>query len=1796
MALEDGENLGNPNNEGNRLSRLGFSGSQKLSPRQKNIVNPFAQEDSPPGYILEDDRNRWVIAGIQDSYLNFGYFPKQGKRLVVLENSPITNQNNVITREDLLTYLALYPQNGRLQDERGTITAKSPREAYSSFANLVNRLSSSSQLSLYTSPSSHEAQLPQNQGAISTDEASESEILSQNIAQLVAIPYVHGRSKLSQLRETFGNPEYSATEEHVESISDPSKDILPFNPEDADFEDWRNNAPPGSFSPKIYYNFKDGFYYFIKRTNSVTNEDYDTGRLDHSQTNIATAIRAGIKGILKFSSKYTESMWDQLSTGRYPDIVFVSYKDERPNSRWIYSVRIPKSLLDDIESTSGTSSLYIDEMGPYTKSQLIIDGNKNNTTLHMVFKEDYFTDNTQSLISVLRHYHDLLKLQGLEDGKLDGINLSLEMGRIKGIISDISNLISLSGISSQGDINIDFCLSDLMNINYAVINGTLYTRFMGQNLFTPISSDELEDEINLSAINVFSRQSSASIGYWYSTPGQNGIFKNTKGRKQKDWLPWVEFLQLYHKPTPTIDPNVIDQAKKSTSPTAAFLGETPPPKLFETLSQITANSPTPSGNPEFASFLQGNLALLDLEKSISKAAGGCDTPLAGLTRDLHFISKYLRGKISTDALIAKAVNELRTQLIEKNIKLFQTPPGEEPSPLVKTLRDDIGLPQDPLDPIYVQAAQGNYGQLHGKIENYVNRVIACLLPFDDIQASLKKQLRQSSVPPDLENLIMHTTNPPVTIKISKTPYRKNTLEKFWKLIEEYAVRFIKQLILGFFVQMLEALLGCGPEDPDANVQELARRIQLYGFIDLNNFIEGVEVERIATSVGLLNRTIEFKREELLNRPYKTLTVTSDPRLEQLEQFHNDLSAITTPEEIKSLLRGEATEKLLQIILEMIEAGNINISQLLEKYPAANGQVLIRDQGPNQPPRQIPIGQIEGTGAFSFDNLLGRAYPLIGQPELRIITNEFQDSLKQGDPRYAALGFTKERLINYFKQVGKELGTPTVHSLTTDPPQLPIQSYCPDPQPTFDFLSDLQIQSQLAEEIVATKKKISDLCEVNDGMFEGFGKMWDDIEMPEELKQFLAYLRSIGDAINKYLSELFSDDSLLSQEGPGGQPEKLCENFVRTLFWQQVGNNSWKEARLGSELASNFLAQSQEQSLTYETPIGIPLMELTEEQQAQIPEHVRNWYIAGEPSLAELNAELVRLNNELAIATEIVNRPIVGGGNDPASLARQAQAQMQQQMARFRAQALISHIAAVQVFIDNYDEIEDFVDDPEGIDFVLKYPNLELVMSENKATIYERKIPGGRTFLAEAEFEINLDPSAFIEPHEEAFDRTIYENFEAEPYPDSGRTPPNSTPVTLRQLRDPAGNPSGRLLTVLNRAREEMGMDAMVGEPALFIPSLLNEWVKTSITETLTNVSDAIPIAGEPSPRDALTSINHIEFEHVGIDVGMDVPAVLAEPLDFYLQLCHIFYKPQVGARNPLGPAMQIINQIPLIETPDRCADVSLARSMMQCLQSRIAPFLINILPLMRTYKAFNNPTTLNLLSDYLRRRIQEDFTQRRLNGIFEENIDGLFLLYQKDFSEGRSVYNSINLNTFNRLVDVGEDRKQMDLAYETYDFKLQYIIKKYLGATFWQWASYSLNDNYPHLWAYQENFYDPSGNAVDLHIPYNTYQDYETLCRQFFLALEQNEDITDLQLEAFRPLVGDVTSLAQQTAIAQIGSYYFPAPAMLATYAIVHDHLIHPSKSFHLYQSVINSQKRIDNRLKSIVNPSYIPETSELTY
>ena len=87
-----------------------------LSLHQQNIINPYPGKTGlipdGDGYDFKSARSQWVIAGIHDSYINYGVFPDVNLSLRI--TGPINEENKILTQGDLVAYLALYPQNGKL--------------------------------------------------------------------------------------------------------------------------------------------------------------------------------------------------------------------------------------------------------------------------------------------------------------------------------------------------------------------------------------------------------------------------------------------------------------------------------------------------------------------------------------------------------------------------------------------------------------------------------------------------------------------------------------------------------------------------------------------------------------------------------------------------------------------------------------------------------------------------------------------------------------------------------------------------------------------------------------------------------------------------------------------------------------------------------------------------------------------------------------------------------------------------------------------------------------------------------------------------------------------------------------------------------------------------------------------------------------------------------------------------------------------------------------------------------------------------------------------------------------------------------------------------------------------------------------------------------------------------------------------------------------------------------------------------------------------------------------------------
>ena len=130
-------------------------------------------------------------------------------------------------------------------------------------------------------------------------------------------------------------------------------------------------------------------------------------------------------------------------------------------------------------------------------------------------------------------------------------------------------------------------------------------------------------------------------------------------------------------------------------------------------------------------------------------------------------------------------------------------------------------------------------------------------------------------------------------------------------------------------------------------------------------------------------------------------------------------------------------------------------------------------------------------------------------------------------------------------------------------------------------------------------------------------------------------------------------------------------------------------------------------------------------------------------------------------------------------------------------------------------------------------------------------------------------------------------------------------ITLYNIRTGRNEPSEDLLKIINQGRESAGIATLAGEPKQNIPSLTFGWVQDAFDNFLSNTPEA------RAGRQVISCIQHINYRDGRIEeVEGDI-----ERLDFYLQLCHIFYKPQVDAPNPLPAAMRVVNEISFYRNP-----------------------------------------------------------------------------------------------------------------------------------------------------------------------------------------------------------------------------------------------------------------------------------------
>jgi hypothetical protein len=1045
-----------------------------LTNRQKNIINPFYSQFE---YDWSNVRNQWVLAGIQDTYLNFGFFPEVG--LEISAEPGIIPEGDSIKIQDIQAYVSVYPQNARVGNS--SLDMLSDNEAI----NQLNRISSAilniGGEEAYTSPTSKEAQDPENQAAITGSSGvehlidddlnradvpfnvSEENLLKQTTSQLISIPYTFSISRRRKIRASFGNPITSLLEPTVSTVED--QNVIPFRGQSdtIDLYNWYNNALPGEASQTYYYNPNDENYYFVKRTNTRNKQTYDLGLLDSSEATrnaIASAKEKGIEEILKLVGKFSSQNFTLIPRN---EVEVRTYLNKRPSSRWVYAVIIPKAMIDGdlLEDVAQNESTQDIDFEPYQKAELLIDPDKNTSLRHSTFTLRGLQESIRGTIRVLKDYENIMIAEQITPDVVSGFDIEREILKLETFYDSLSSFFLYNDITTDDDLSnlIEFVFREDMRISYIILDGVLYSKGLGATFLLPSSLvDEEAPLTSQKAVDVFATFGNRTFGFIFNSL----LIDNVIGTQNQSERPlWDEFLSTYVIPKIKISPTTQQRKRDRKDFRIAK-----PPNIFQKIDQLTDNPP-PGDLSRMA------VSQKDLFYSVTSAMGSCDSVQSTLLKEAFTIYRLINGRAPVWSLTKYAALLVRDELIKEKINQ-------------ERLNDAIRYAEDP-------------SAIARDAENWVNSEISCIT--DLIGTAIEDQiLKPAGTPKEINKLVTRgIVNPPLRFSFKKG-FNSNLWSLWKKQIQLMLIAFIKQLILGVLKDVFKAALGCGPDDPYNAAAGLAdsRKGVNYGRIMLNDLIRGIDVVEIATDLNLTNKEVSYNEDK------DRRVITSPPRQDQLLQLHRDVSTIVTPTELGKLLDGTASEVLINTIDEMINAGEVDTQALFNERPQIewDDKIVVSMYQESLSPRR-------------------GADPPYDQP----------------DVRYAVLGFDKDNIVNYFGEIGNQLSEGAREALYGEDPITAIQSYCDDreavpPDLRWEFdLSDVQKQQQMEEAVNSKRLELISLCSMLEGKFNFQLELEDFLDSIPNAGIYDAILRWIADLSNAAaasISDMFNDDDRVPQ--------------------------------------------------------------------------------------------------------------------------------------------------------------------------------------------------------------------------------------------------------------------------------------------------------------------------------------------------------------------------------------------------------------------------------------------------------------------------------------------------------------------------------------------------------------------------------------------------------------------------------------------------------------------------------------------
>jgi hypothetical protein len=510
---------------------------------------------------------------------------------------------------------------------------------------------------------------------------------------------------------------------------------------------------------------------------------------------------------------------------------------------------------------------------------------------------------------------------------------------------------------------------------------------------------------------------------------------------------------------------------------------------------------------------------------VNNAVGSCDTAQSSALKSLVKIYSIFAGKYPIKVLIREAVLLAREELLKSEL-------------------DKARLDQ-------AVAYAENPTRIRKEIETAINEEISCLI--DLLGTEINKQiLDPAGVPPSVRQLVKNELPNPMTFKFGRTPNFQNVWALWKKALEKMLVAFIKQLIMGILQDVLKAALGCGPlDDSELKVSENER---LYNLVSLNDFLKGIDIVEIGKEIGFTDKKITVTNSEIK-------IITSDPRLEQLRQFNSDVSAIVTPKELGRLLDGDAEEALIKSIDEMVNAGKVDVNSL----------------------REFSGGQTARVGGqYGIDVVVG------GDIELRknkVLMSKFQESLEDGDERYAILGIDKTNIINYFIEIGNKMSPEIRDMLDRSPTIFPEDAFCDDRTGNpanflFDVgLSETQVLEQLQDDLDAKRIKIISLCSALKGNLNFQLEIDSFLDGLPNSKIYDLILQWIADLSNQ-IANAFADDIIPDDR----QVTPRARSFSQSEFGKSIIETASKNGMM--QYAAPEFRDARDQQIVFKSSTGI----------------------------------------------------------------------------------------------------------------------------------------------------------------------------------------------------------------------------------------------------------------------------------------------------------------------------------------------------------------------------------------------------------------------------------------------------------------------------------------------------------------------------------------------------------------------------------------------------------------------------------